>query len=150
MAEYGRQTKDKFVRKELKQLKERTLDRKHYMKIAQQTFNTFIRMRDAGLPCISCGTTAKVQYAAGHFYSVGAFPNLRFEELNVHSQCNVYCNQKLSGNLHNYRVNLPLRIGQESFDKLQSMKGQVKQYTIDDLKELIATYRAKIKQLKSK
>ena len=65
---------------------------------AQTAFNAFIRARDADLPCISCGRHHTGQYHAGHFLSVGACPELRFCESNVHKQCSA-CNNYLSGNI---------------------------------------------------
>ena len=144
--EKARKVHDKMVKKDLKEIKERTLDRKYYLKLAQIAFNAYIRHRDRDKPCISCGTTKPIQYCAGHFYAVGSFPNLRFEELNVHKQCNQYCNMKLSGNLTAYRGGLIERIGQEKFDVLEAMKRTEKHYSIDDLKEIIKYYRNKIKE----
>ncbi len=59
---------------------------------AQKAFNAYIRARDAALPCISCGETNPPdlhggQWDCGHFKTVGAYPELRFEERNAHKQC---------------------------------------------------------------
>ena len=64
----------------------------YYKARAQQAFNAFIRARDADLPCISCGETNPPdlhggQWDCGHFKTVGANPELRFEERNAHKQC---------------------------------------------------------------
>lgn len=104
-------------------------------------------MRDKNLPCISCGTTKNIQWAAGHFYTRGAYPNLRFHEDNVHKQCNQYCNMKLSGNLIAYREGLINRIGIERFEALEREKNSVVKYTIPEVKGLIEKYRKKIKEL---
>ena len=146
MAEYGRLNRDKFVKSEMKQLKEKTLDRRYYLKLAQTTFNTYIRLRDKGLPCVSCNRPLTTKHDAGHFYARGSFPNLRFEELNCHSQC-VQCNRDRAGNLLEYREGLIKRIGQDKFDELEVMKRIEKHYSIDELKEIIQTYRNKIKTL---
>lgn len=78
-------------------------------------FNKYIRERDKDKPCISCGRYTTLQ--AGHFYSAGHHPGLRFDEDNVHGQC-LRCNMYLSGNLHEYAKNLPGRIGQQRYDAL--------------------------------
>jgi len=57
---------------------------------AQIVFNEYIRKRDADLPCISCGEF-KDNYQAGHYYAVGGFDGLRFDELNCNKEC-VRCN----------------------------------------------------------
>jgi|TARA_B110000027_G_C15936878_1_gene219438 hypothetical protein len=84
--------------------------------IAVTHFHKFIRNRDHGSPCISCGKFSTLQ--AGHFYSAGHNPVSKFNEDNVHGQC-VRCNLYLSANLIPYRQNLIEKIGQERFDKLE-------------------------------
>lgn len=145
--EKAKKNRFKVERKELKDLKEKTLDRKYYLKLAQTTFNTYIRLRDAKLPCVSCGTTANIQYCGGHYFNVGNNPGLRFDEDNVHKQCNQYCNMKMSANLIPYREELIKRIGIDRFNSLSERKNDVKKYTIEELKEIIQTYRNKIKSL---
>ena len=134
-------------RKELKAAKEKIKTRAEHMKDAQTAFNAWIRARDAGLPCVSCGTTADIQYAAGHFRSAGGHPELRFDPLNVHLQCNRNCNMAKSGNLGPYRIELIKRIGQEKVDWLEGPH-EPKRYTIDDLKAIKAHYRALARELK--
>lgn len=147
MAEYGRLNRDKFVKSEIKQLKEKTLDRKYYLKLAQTTFNTYIRLRDNNEGCISCGTKANIKYDAGHFWNVGNNPAVRFDEDNNHKQCSKNCNTSLSGNLLEYRERLIAKIGQERFDALNERRNHVKKWTIEELKEIIQTYRNKIKTI---
>jgi hypothetical protein len=71
----------------------------------QDAFNAWIRLRDAGQPCISCGRPYGDRWHAGHYRSVGSEPSLRFEPDNVHLQCPA-CNLHLCGNQAPYRVNL--------------------------------------------
>jgi hypothetical protein len=137
----------KIERKETKDRKEKIKTKAAHMKDAQTAFNAWVRARDAGLPCISCGTTADVQYAAGHFRSAGGHPELRFEPLNVHLQCNRNCNMAKSGNLGPYRFELIKRIGQDKVDWLEGPH-EPKRYTIEDLKAITAQYRAKTRELK--
>jgi len=136
-------------RKSLRAAKERVKTKGQYMREAQTAFNAWVRARDAGLPCISCGTTADVQYAAGHFRSAGGHPELRFEPLNVHLQCNRNCNMAKSGNLGPYRFELIKRIGQDKVDWLEGPH-EPKRYTVDELKAITAEYRAKTRELKRK
>ena len=84
-------------------------------------------------------------FDAGHYRSVGANPELRFEELNCNSQC-VRCNRELSGNVANYRINLLKKIGEENLAWLEGSH-EPKRYKIDDLKEVIAKYKAKCKEV---
>jgi len=118
-----------------------------YLKEVQEVFNKFIRLRDKGRGCISCGTIKNVKYDAGHFYSVGAYPNLRFNEDNCHKQCSNNCNVKLSANIHEYRPRLIAKIGQQRFDELERQKGIKKHYSIPELIELKEHYKQKIKSI---
>ena len=84
-------------------------------KKAQAAFNRYVRTRDEGRECISCGKPAgPIVYGgsrdASHYRSTGACPQLRFEPLNCHASC-VRCNRDLSGNIVAYRRGLLARIG---------------------------------------
>lgn len=113
---------------------------------AQTAFNKFIRARDKNEPCISCGTTKQdIQYHAGHYRSVGAHPELRFNEDNCHKQCS-RCNNFLSGNLVEYRAKLIKKIG---LGKVESLEGphEAKRYTPDELRAIKKEYNAKWRAL---
>jgi len=84
--------------------------------IAARHFHKFIRERDKKKPCISCGKYVALQ--AGHYYSAGQYPSLRFSELNVHGQC-LQCNYFKHGNLINYTHNIVDRIGALEFGELK-------------------------------
>jgi hypothetical protein len=133
-------------RKELRAAKEKVKARAEHMKDAQTAFNAWVRERDAKLPCISCGRSHEGQYHAGHYLTVGANPELRFEPLNAHKQC-APCNNHLSGNLVNYRISLLQRIGAEAVAFLEGPH-EAKRYTIEDLKAITAEYRAKTRELR--
>ena len=86
------------------------------IRIAVTHFHKFIRNRDKDKPCISCGKYTTLQ--AGHYYSAGKHPEIRFNEDNVHGQC-LSCNYYKSGDLINYTYNLIDRIGKDRFEKLK-------------------------------
>ena len=119
-----------------------------HIQLCQNVFNTYIRMRDKKKPCISSGRPLVGKYDAGHFYSTGAYPNLRFHEDNVHGQC-VHDNRHLHGNLLTYRERLIERIGIARFNSLEALKNVPKHYSIDEVKELVKLYKTKIKQLEN-
>lgn len=131
----------KADREKLKSLKTRS----GWLKDLQVVFNRFIRLRDAGLPCISCGALddGSRQMQAGHYKTVGAHPALRFDESNCHSQCS-RCNNFLSGNLLPYRVALIAKIGQDEVDRLEGPQVPLK-LTIPEVQALIVEYKAKVK-----
>ena len=139
-------TQDKLQRKETKQARDKLKTKSAWLKEAQTAFNAYIRKRDEAEGCISCGTTNNVQFCAGHYFTRGAYPELRFSELNVHKQCNKRCNLELSGNIAAYRVNLLKKIGRENLDFLEG-KHELQKLTIDDIKEIKQYYKEKIKLL---
>jgi hypothetical protein len=136
----------KKARKEIRASKEKLKSRGDYAREAQQAFNAYIRSRDEQYPCISCGRHHQGQYQAGHYRTVGANPELRFCELNVHKQC-APCNDHLHGNIVNYRIALVQRIGLERVEWLEG-NHEPQHYGVEDLKEIKATYRAKLKAIK--
>lgn len=135
------QKADKAKRESLK-------PRSQWMKEAQASFNRYIRARDAGQPCISCGRYHNGQIHAGHYLSTGARPELRFDERNVHSQC-APCNNHLSGNITLYRIGLIAKIGLAAVEELEGPH-EPKKYSIDDLRIIKATYAYKTKKLMEK
>lgn len=133
-------------RQELRAARERIKPKGDYMREAQAAFNAWIRERDRLLPCISCGRHHQGKYDAGHYRTVGSNPALRFEPLNCHKQC-VPCNQHKSGNIVEYRLNLVQRIGADAVAWLEGPH-EPKKYTIEDLQQIKAHYRALLRDLK--
>jgi hypothetical protein len=116
-----------------------------YLKLAQQVFNKFIRLRDKGQVCISC-QKKPLKENAGHFFNANNHYNVRFDERNVHLQCE-HCNTYLSANLIEYQRNLIHKIGIESYNELEAEARKTRKFTIDELKEIMAIYKKKIKQI---
>ncbi|MCE0860705.1 recombination protein NinG [Pseudomonas alloputida] len=142
----ARKAIDQRERREIKVRKEKLKSRADHLKEAQVVVNQYVRLRDADLPCVSCGRFHDGQWHAGHFRSAGGHPELRFEPLNIWRQC-APCNTHKSGDLVNYRAELVRRIGAEKVEWLEGPH-EARRYTIDDLKAIKAEYRAKIKQMK--
>lgn len=120
------------------------------IKLATKYFNAYIRRRDSEdgyFDCASCGHTKSTsQLNAGHFYSAGSFPELRFNEDNVHGQC-IYCNLHLHGNLDNYRKGLKRKIGADKLNRLDDIVGMAKvtgfKWDKISLIHIIETYKNK-------
>lgn len=140
----------KAERKATRAQREALKPRSKWMAEAQQAFNTYVRLRDelAGLPCVSCLRHHKGSWDAGHYLTRGARPELRFDEQNCWRQC-VPCNQHLHGNLVLYRLELLMRIGATAVARLEGPHPP-KKYSVDDLKTIRDTYRAKARDLKKK
>lgn len=133
-------------RKELRASKVKIKTRAQHMKEAQAAFNAWIRERDIGLPCVSCGRHHNGQWHAGHYRTVGGNPELRFEPLNVWRQC-APCNNHKSGDIVNYRLELVRRIGAEKVAWLEGPH-EPRKYTVEEIKTIKAEYRAKTRELK--
>lgn len=119
-------------------------------KLAQTAFNAFIRARDAGKPCISCGTPLAREaiggaFDCGHYRSVGSAVHMRFVEDNAHGQCK-HCNNHLAGNHVRYRQGLIERIGIDRVEQLEADQ-TLRKYTPEGLKAIAAHYRAKAREI---
>ena len=115
-----------------------------WMKEAQKVFNQYIRLRDKHKPCVSCYSKLGVKFDAGHYFSSGGHKAVTFDEDNVHGQC-VACNQYKHGNLLNYQIGIEKRIGADRLLTLHEKAYQTRKYSADELKEIIKTYKNKIK-----
>ena len=136
----------KAERESVKKRKEAIKSKADWAREAQTAFNAWIRVRDEGLPCISCGRHHQGQWHAGHYLSTGARPELRFTESNVHRQC-APCNTHLSGNAVLYRIGLIHRIGSETVEWLEGPH-ELPKWTADDYRAIRDNYRAKLKEMK--
>lgn len=115
----------------------------------QDIFNEFIRLRDAGQPCISCGEIKILQ--AGHYFAVKGHDSLRFDEDNVHGEC-AGCNCFDESHLIGYGVHLRAKIGEERYNALCERAAEYKRngykWSRSELLEKIEYYQQKVKELK--
>jgi hypothetical protein len=143
--------REKAERQDIRARKEKIKTRSQWLKEAQVEFNRFIRLRDAGKPCICCGHplgevgTLGGGYDCGHYRSVGSAPHLRFDERNAHGQ-RKQCNRYGSGRAVDYRIGLIRRIGVVEVEALEADQS-VKKYTIEDLKAIKAKYKTLCREL---
>ncbi len=145
--EYMKKQNAKNWKQEKKEIKIKLMSKSDYLNILQKVFNTYIRQRDKLKPCISCGKNLGKTFHAGHFFSVGAYPNLRFNENNVHGQC-VECNLHKHGNVKEYDLRLQNVINDKEYSELLEMRNKPLKLSVDEVKELIAIYKQKTKELK--
>ena len=123
-------------------------DKHHWVAKARSACHAYIRERDSGMPCISCGSPAgQCQRHAGHYRPSGANSALRFDERNIFGQC-VRCNSHLSGNLVAYRAALIERLGQDVVDWLDN-NHETKRWTLDELKQVHKHYTDKLRELRT-
>ncbi|WP_299076464.1 recombination protein NinG [uncultured Paraglaciecola sp.] len=142
-AKHAENERGKADRREAAEYRARTKPKKSLLTEAQRAFNSYIRMRDSGAPCISCelfknhSSLSGHAMDAGHWYGVGAHPELRFTLWNVRPQC-VACNRDLSGHPHGYENGLLKRFGREWVEgrKQQARDKQPNHYSRDDLRRI--------------
>ena len=128
----------KKERKSIKVRKENLKTVNDWIKEAQTAVNKYIRMRDYGKPCVSCGSNPEQKRGgtmdAGHYRSRGAASHLRFNLFNIHAQC-VKCNRFGSGNAVDYRIQLIERIGLDRVERLEH-DNECRRFSIDYLKRV--------------
>lgn len=137
----------KEERKRLKQRKEELRPLKWYEDKAQAVFNKFIRLRDKGLPCISCGKPDNGQHQrhASHYRSRGGCSFLRFDENNCHASC-MQCNSHMSGNIINYTPALIEKVGIDEFNRIEAAP-KSRKWTREELQGIESKYKDKCKEL---
>ena len=143
----GRRTAEREKRQKRKHDKDRIKTRSEWLREAQTAFNAYIRERDSGKPCISCGRYHSGQYHAGHYRTVKAAPEVRFHPFNCNLQC-APCNNHLSGNVVEYRIRLKEKIGTENLRWLEGPHN-IQKYTIEDAKEIKQYYKTLMKELRN-
>lgn len=113
---------------------------------AQAEVNEWIRWRDRGQPCISCGKPLPTEavgggFDAGHYLSRGAAPHLRYDVDNIHGQCK-QCNRYGAGMAPAYRVGLIDRLGVGIVEVLEANRARVHKWQHDEVREIRDRYRA--------
>ena len=122
------------------------------LKLSLKTvFHEYVRLRDKNKPCISCGEPWHSGFHAGHFFKSELHSSVRFNEYNVNGQC-AGCNIYNEGNLSQYVINLPERIGLINYNHLVMHAEWEKQngfkWDREALKNLQVYYRKKLNELK--
>jgi hypothetical protein len=138
--------KEKQWKKKKATLKVELMTKKDYEKILQQLVNKYVRMRDKGQPCISCQKPIKGKVDAGHLYAVGNYPSVRFNLKNINAQC-INCNQFNCGAINDYRLNFVLKYSQQELEELDQLAHQQRQFTVQEIKDLITEFKEKTKNI---
>lgn len=131
-------------------------DKKNRSKLATLLMNTrnvchkYIRERDKGKECISCGCAFSEEFQAGHFYKAEMYSNLKFDEKNISGQCKK-CNLRKEGNESGYRSGIIQRFGIEHLnyldEKAKSYKKNDYHWDRFELEEIRKYYQDKLKEL---
>lgn len=130
-----------------KVLKDKLKTLSQYESDAKKEIQKYVRLRDADLPCISCGATDTV-FHGGHFYKAEIYSGLIFDERNISKQC-AKCNTYLGGNENNYRLGLIQRKGLPFVLQLDAdaIKLRDYKYTKEELIDIKNLYKEKIKKI---
>ena len=147
---------EKAGRKRRQEKRESLKSKSQWDKEAQSAFNRYIRIRDEGKECVSCGNPllGKSNYLTGsaidasHYRSRGAASHLKFNVFNVHSAC-TRCNRQLSGNAVEYRIRLIERIGQERVERLES-DNEPRRFDIPYLQRIKSIFNRKARALEKR
>jgi hypothetical protein len=119
----------------------------HWNNLLQKDINKIIRLIDVGCPCISSGRPYRSDDQAGHFYSIGSNPALRFNLLNLWSQ-SIKDNMHNSGNLLNYRQSL-VDNGLIELIEEQKLKYPVLKLSKEQIKSTLPIAKSIIRELLS-
>lgn len=166
LARKGKQIERKAFAERKREVKLNDLS--HQKKLTQKVFNKMRVLQELdwfysrGLEptCISCGNPlGNDQWCCGHYKTVGAQSELRFDPMNTYLQHNRRCNMGLSGDIagtkktHGYTEGLKLRFGevegQKIIDYCNSLH-ELKNYTCEELAAMRAEFNRTIRELEKK
>lgn len=146
--------KKKAEQKEIKDWKERKREGLEKLKTKsdfesdlEKEVNHIVRLIDKGHECISSGRS-NYTVNAGHYYSVGAEPTLRFHLLNIWAQ-SVGDNMYRGGNPRAYKEGLEKTFGQEVANEIEELKAKYKEIklSISEIRETIKLARQCVRDL---
>lgn len=114
----------------------------------QECFNAYIRKRDEGKGCISCG--ANYFSDCGHLFKKSTRPAMRFNPMAAHGQCR-QCNSLPDGNYDAMCKGIARRYGKDYLvsviqESNESRKTDHK-WSRSELEELIKYFKEGIKNL---
>ena len=113
-------------------------------------FSKFIRLRDSDdngyCSCISCGKTEPWKYQEAGHYTSRTNAMLKFDEINVNSQC-VMCNRYKNGNPEGYKKGLIVKYGEDVLRVLEIRKGFYR-LSHSEIDEKINYYKKRVKEMK--
>lgn len=145
------QAKKEVKKKEKKRLdlmKKKLETKSDLEKKLQKEINLIVRLIDKGHKCISSGRNLGKNYDAGHLFSVGSNPTIRFHLFNIFAQ-SVHDNQWKSGNQLDYVDRLKEVFGKETQEYCLSLKNTPAiQLSKEDIKDKTIIAKRCVKWLK--
>lgn len=150
--QYNNKKKEEKAESEWKErkavLKEAIKTPGDYKKDLEVEINHIVRLIDKGHECISSNVQRYI-VNAGHLYSVGAFPALRFNLLNIYAQ-SVQENKDRHGNGVIYKERIKEVFGIEVSEEIENLRILYPELklSIPEIKEAIVKARSIVKSLK--
>lgn len=112
--------------------------------------HNYIKERDKGKPCVSCGQPWHVDHQAGHWKKAETYSVLRFNEHNIHNQCKG-CNLMKDGNVQMYGVEITRRITEEQKQEVERIAAESKKghhkWSKPELIEIREYYKRELEKL---
>jgi hypothetical protein len=148
--QYMNNQKQKNWNKKKSEMRNELKTHSDWSKELQIEINTIARLIDKSTLCISSLKPLNDKFDAGHRFSVGAYPALRFNLLNIHAQ-SVNQNQYLSGNPDGYDHGLSSVYGDEYLQGVHELKLKypVLKLTIPELIQAKSRAKKIVKALKA-
>lgn len=120
--------------------------RSYYVKRLDDVFSIFIRKRDDGKGCVTCGVVKPwKEMQACHYESRGHIPT-RWDERNVHSGC-YSCNVMKKGNYTEYVLSMIRMYGGNILQDMHDKSRSGINTPTSDIKEMIDAYTDKVKEM---
>lgn len=118
-----------------------------YLKNSVMTWcHRYIKERDKGKPCVSCGQPWSSDHQAGHWKKASDYSTLKFWEFNIHNQCQG-CNLMRDGNVQKYGDRITKRISPDQKKEIERMCQEEKQtdfkWDREELNDLRDYYKEK-------
>ena len=139
----------KLEKAELKAMKDSLLTHGQWLNALQKCINHIARLIDTDFPCISSNRTSG-KWNGGHYYTVGAHPNIRFHLFNIYKQ-SFSDNHFKSANITEYTFNLYKIFGKDFVNNeifTLDQKYPVTKLSIPEVKDKIAICRKIISRQK--
>ena len=147
-----RKEKERAERRDLKARKVALKTKPQWRAEAQAAFNRYVRLRDAGKPCIICGRLPEQKFGGtmdcGHYRTRGAAAHLAFNLHNTASQC-VYCNRDRDGAQKAFEQGLIERIGAEKVEAINN-DNSVRRFDIQYLQRIKSIFTRKARALEKR
>ncbi len=147
-----RKEKERTERRDLKARKVALKTKPQWRAEAQAAFNRYVRLRDAGKPCISCGRMPEQKFGGtmdcGHYRTRGAAAHLAFNLHNTAAQC-VYCNRDRDGAQKAFEQGLIERIGAEKVEAINN-DNSVRRFDIPYLQRIKSIFTRKARALEKR